>query len=254
MLPTKHFQPTENDPHLSWSSASLFAGVWEWSSWTYAKWPTHFVLPHTHCYLTLIPVTPRQHVLKSVYLQLQADSLARSIHIAQKMSNTYEPLDGVELKPWDQDFEAPIPVDQSGRIPPIWRIACYVLASLSVLLGAGALIGCPIGLELTSTPTDAVAYAMCICVIIVSVAAGVCAPIAVVFATHETVIPWSIAHLLFLAFNIVFVIVNETSSRSPGLTTVLGIAMCASQSLFFGVYAPLISIKNLQRAPGCCRS
>lgn len=90
--------------------------------------------------------------------------------------------------------------------------------------------------------------------ILLSIPAGVCAPIAVFYANHKSVVAWTIVHSLLFTFILLFTILYYVAARLGYLIGIYAITMSAVQLIFCCVYGPLISIRNLQRHPVCCSS
>lgn len=164
-------------------------------------------------------------------------------------ASNYSSTSSSEPHPWDEDFETA--VDESGCIPTAWLVFCYILVSLVIIGALAVAIGCPIGFGMIERDYST-AYAMVAGLVITSIAAGVCAPIAVSLATSKSVIPWTIVHLIFFALNLTFLIVNELCRHSNMLGTVIAGPMCAFQLIFCAVYGPLATIKNLRRHHSRC--
>ena len=149
------------------------------------------------------------------------------------------------------DVEEAKHFDKQGRFPTVWLVFCHILASLLVIMAIA--VTCSVPMRISPDNGKAL-FAVSVLSILVSVAAGVCGPIAVVFASSKSVVAWTVVHSLLFVANTIFLIINLCYGSDIIIPCITG-PMCALQLFFCLLYGPLISIKNLQRPPAgrCCR-
>lgn len=136
----------------------------------------------------------------------------------------------------------------SGRLPTPWLVFLHICSSLNLVLAVAVLISGILSIFLTEYGMGTRAFASDICLMIVALSAGICSPISVVYADKKSVKIWTGIHFGHLIFIALFTGLIGISN----IVIFVGIAMVITQLIFSVLYAPLNSIKGLQRPPRCC--
>lgn len=163
------------------------------------------------------------------------------------MAHSYDNKGLVPLA--DDDIEASRSILGSNDFPKVWLVFCHVFAGLVTVTSVAILIAGAI--TLVYDEYVAMAFGATICLILTSIPAGICAPIAVVYASHKSVVGWIITHSIFLVLNIIYLVLIFVSTYYVVVGALAG-AMVGFQLIFCCLYGPLTRIKNLQRPPRSC--